>query len=388
MIETVKISGFKAVRSVTLPLERLTVIFGPNASGKTTLLEAISLLCRSATWNPGELFSGERAPSRICSRDAREARLALQLSTGTAYECLVSPDPDHQMNFVPLPPDGNGHSTPAVEPAWGCSRFINAHDNANKACRWEDVPGLMQQEVERSIQSQFLRLEPDRLAATSYIAGERARLRADGYGLASVLSQLKLNNATAFSKIEETLRSVIPSVLGLRFVRDRVVRREIEYHEQAGQRVAVESAPREYWGDALRFDSLSGRNLPASAMSEGTLLILGLLTAAHSSSEVRILLLDDLDRALHPRAQSDVVRMLTELQKSRRDLQIVATSHSPYLVDALDYSQVRMTTIDNSGEISCASMESHPDAARWRDEMAAGEFWSHTGEKWVETHAN
>ncbi|MFG0333929.1 MAG: AAA family ATPase, partial [Maioricimonas sp. JB049] len=250
------------------------------------------------------------------------------------------------------------------------------------------VPGSMQQEVERSVQSRLLRLESDRLAATSYVAGESPQLRADGYGLASVLSQLKLNDATAFTEIEESLRAVIPSVLSLRFARDRVVRREIEYHEQAGQRVEVESAPREYWGDALRFDSLSGENLPASAMSEGTLLILGLLTAAHSSPDVKLLLLDDLDRALHPRAQRDVVRMLKALQKSRSPLQIIATSHSPYLVDALDYSQVRLTTIDDSGEISCAPMESHPEAARWRDEMAAGEFWSHTGEKWIVTHTN
>ncbi|MFG0296808.1 MAG: AAA family ATPase [Maioricimonas sp. JB045] len=385
MIETVEISGFRAARSLSLALEPLTVIVGPNAAGKTTLLQAISLLCRSSSECPSTLFTGDDAPSRICSRDARDVRLALRLSTGTTYECLASPDLDHVVPLIAAPADDNGQSSPSVEPAWGVSRCVGT-DRGDGCIRFpDDTPGQLQREVVESTRSLYLRLDPGRLAATSYVGGETPQLHADGYGLATVLSHLKLNDGETFKKINESLRTVIPSVAGLRFARDRVIRREIEFHQQAGERVAVESPPREYWGDALRFDALSGDNLPASAMSEGTLLILGLLTAVHASPDARILLLDDLDRALHPRAQCDVIRLLKELQESRPELQIVATSHSPYLVDALDYSQVRMTTISEGGEIICAAMESHPDVARWREEMAAGEFWSHIGEKWVET---
>lgn len=385
MIETVEISGFRAARSLSLALEPLTVIVGPNASGKTTLLQAISLLCRSASECPGALFTGDDAPSQICSRDEREVRLALRLSTGITYQCLASPDLDHEVPLIAAPADDHGQSSPSVEPAWGVSRMVGSDIHDGSPHPWDATPRQRQQEIEQSTRSHFLRLDADRLAATSYVPGEPPQLQADGYGLATVLSRLKLNDEATYAKIVESLQTVIPSVAGLRFARDRVIRREIEFHQQAGERVAVESPPREYWGDALRFDALSGDNLPASAMSEGTLLILGLLTAVHASPDARILLLDDLDRALHPRAQCDVIRLLKELQESRPELQIVATSHSPYLVDALDYSQVRMTTISEGGEIICAAMESHPDVARWREEMAAGEFWSHIGEKWVET---
>ncbi|HMR06990.1 MAG TPA: AAA family ATPase, partial [Polyangiaceae bacterium] len=44
-----------------------------------------------------------------------------------------------------------------------------------------------------------------------------------------------------------------------------------------------------------------GAVLPTHAASEGTLLALALLAAVHSGDPPDVLLLDDLDRALHPR---------------------------------------------------------------------------------------
>lgn len=44
MIETVSFKNFKALRDVTVPLERFTVLVGPNASGKTSVLQG-SITC-------------------------------------------------------------------------------------------------------------------------------------------------------------------------------------------------------------------------------------------------------------------------------------------------------------------------------------------------------
>ena len=42
MIESVQFRNFKALRNTTLPLGRFTLIVGPNASGKSTALQAIT----------------------------------------------------------------------------------------------------------------------------------------------------------------------------------------------------------------------------------------------------------------------------------------------------------------------------------------------------------
>ena len=44
MIELVSFKNFKALREVSLPLERFTVLVGPNASGKTSVLQGLDHL--------------------------------------------------------------------------------------------------------------------------------------------------------------------------------------------------------------------------------------------------------------------------------------------------------------------------------------------------------
>lgn len=46
-------------------------------------------------------------------------------------------------------------------------------------------------------------------------------------------------------------------------------------------------------------------DVPAPLASEGTLPVIGLLTALWMEPKPRLLLLDDIDKALHPRAQEE-----------------------------------------------------------------------------------
>ena len=47
MISKVSIRNFKCLRDVQIELERFTVFVGPNASGKSSILQGLNLLCRS-----------------------------------------------------------------------------------------------------------------------------------------------------------------------------------------------------------------------------------------------------------------------------------------------------------------------------------------------------
>lgn len=48
MLLTFAVSGYRSLRELVLPLERLNVVTGPNGSGKSSLYRAIRLLAAAA----------------------------------------------------------------------------------------------------------------------------------------------------------------------------------------------------------------------------------------------------------------------------------------------------------------------------------------------------
>ena len=82
MIRKVSIRNFKCLRAVQIELERFTVFVGPNASGKSSILQAMDLLCRSFLDQFGAL-EGELL--QVASRGSNEAVELAGESGGTGY---------------------------------------------------------------------------------------------------------------------------------------------------------------------------------------------------------------------------------------------------------------------------------------------------------------
>ena len=136
----------------------------------------------------------------------------------------------------------------------------------------------------------------------------------------------------------------------------------------------------------LVFDVSGRKGISASMMSGGTLLALGILALLHSPARPRILLLDDIDHGLHPRAQWDLLKQLRALLERFPDLQIVATSHSPDLVDELAPEEVVVMALREDGTTAARPLTDCP-----REDMLgvlkAGQLWSAVGEDWVKDMA-
>jgi predicted ATPase len=372
MIQSVTFSGYKALADVTIALAdakpgerlRLTVLVGPNGSGKTSILEGIHDLTQVIAKGPEQVFSGPRNPARLIPAPPKICRLSL-LTNSSGFQVLLRRGTEHADRGL----NGWTAVTPEGETAWEYVR--QSDDGRQKWCHWEEEEdSIIKQELEEVAQSSFLRLEPARLAAPSYCERPIPRIELNGEGLASALADLKLNAADRFQEIMDGLRSVIPTVRDVRFRRAEVHRR--------GQ---------VYMGDAISFDTASATDIPAEHMSEGTLLLLGVLTAFHSAPDLRVLLMDDIDRGLHPRAQQELIGLIRAFQKSHRSLQVIATSHSPYLLDALEHAEIRLTQLDDQGHVVCRPLSAHPDFDKWKQEMSPGEFWSAVGEGWLTDQA-
>lgn len=70
----------------------------------------------------------------------------------------------------------------------------------------------------------------------------------------------------------------------------------------------------------------------AEEVSEGVLYFLALLCIVHQPDPPKLLLLEEPEKGIHPRRIKEVMDFIFELARLR-DIQIILTSHSPYVVD-------------------------------------------------------
>lgn len=201
-------------------------------------------------------------------------------------------------------------------------------------------------------------------------------------GLASVLAYLERNNPDDFNEVTSHMRDLIPQFKRIRFTKAPIRRTEQEFIRVGDESIKRQTS-RVYQGEAIVFDFENAENVAAHTVSEGTLMLLGLLTVLLGPKRPGILLMDDIEHGLHPLAQKSLLAVLGKLMQCFPDLQIIATAHSPYLLDHLCPEQIRLMTIGNDGYSVCGRLEEHPQFAKWKDEMAPGELWSLFGEKWI-----
>jgi predicted ATPase len=339
MITRVSIHNFKCLRDVQIDLERFTVFVGPNASGKSSVLQALDLLCRTfSTQHVGaEVTDIQQGLTRGVSESAELAGE----TAGWWYRSRTGPP-----GLISLGPGaGKGWS--------GEGRGVAADLDSAEWQPWQPK-GNDQPPLPASV---LLRLEMSRLILPNPSFPDPTIMTRDGTGLHSALASMALNDPDSWQALQTDLRRIIPSIRRLRHTRT--------------------SPP------ALLFDTIGGDSLEANQVSEGTLLVLGLLAALYAPDRPSLVLLDDLDRGLHPKAQKDLVTLLRGLLEANKDRQIVATTHSPYLLNWMEPSEVRMTHLLDDGFTACAPLTEHPKFQAWKDEFSPGEMWSMFGEKWL-----
>lgn len=213
------------------------------------------------------------------------------------------------------------------------------------------------------------RLASEAVAAPALVFDPGVRIDSQGHNTAAVLAAMKLTSDEAFDRVEEALRGLVPSLERLR------VRQHSEYTAK-GQAVV----------NRLVFDFRGAGGVPAHGASQGTLIVLALLTVLHGPHRPNLILLDDLDHALHPRAQMELVRLVKGLlaMEEFRDVQILATTHSPYVLDELDLSDVHVFALTPDGVVASKCLSEHPEAGASKGMLTPGQLWSLDPEReWV-----
>ena len=104
----------------------------------------------------------------------------------------------------------------------------------------------------------------------------------------------------------------------------------------------------------LRLVEKDGRSVSALSASDGTLRFLAILAALFGPEPASFYFIEELENGIHPTRLSLLVDLI-EHQTKRRGIQIVATSHSPQLLQFLSEESLKNTSL-------VYRLPNHPDA--------------------------
>ncbi|MBP0019073.1 MAG: AAA family ATPase [Cyanobacteria bacterium SBLK] len=395
MITEIKLENFKGHQSTHLNLDnsRLHALVGKNSSGKTSVLQALSYMIRLTNESFKSIFKNENSPSFIITSGAIgmsvDVHGTLQDISKQPWKISYHLDPKVSMwdtsviidkSFIPRLSFDLGETYNDEQSGWEISLKDRQSSNALLLGN-----------------SEYFKLESRNLAKAAYSDKISPEVEFNGLGLAPTLDYLRSEEIEKFNKLQKMLQQIVPNLKKIRIQRAKV---QINHQRSVsidGREIAYDEN-QERIGQEIVLDMNTGDRIPAHAISEGTILALGLLTILMNPNkpklalldepdlhphQPKLVLLDDIEQGLHPRAQRELIAIFKEIVQTHPNLQIIFTTHSPYIVDELDFSQVHVLDTNSSGFTTCKRLDEHPDVEWAKQTLTTGEFWNAEGEEWV-----
>lgn len=317
MIASVAFRNFKALRATSLALRPINLVIGPNGSGKTSLIDALRRLRTLSRLGP--------APHP--EPESRGGGPELEFRFGPPHDGLVvrlGCISDTVCDVLRLEPE-NAPGWPALQTELGRIRSYSLDHEA------------MAQRVSRS-------------------AG--TELSSNGGNLAAVLVTMREREPAAFAALRAELLRIMPEF------------RALELVEGDGNEVE------------LVLDLEGNGSVPSGDVSQGTLYLLGMLTLAFDPTPPRVLCIEEIDRGMHPRMLREVRDTLYRLSypqsfgSTRTPVQVVATTHSPYLLDLFRDHPEEIVMAHKRGRVArFERLADRPDLPELLQEGSLGDMW-------------
>jgi predicted ATPase len=372
MIEQVELHNFKSHRSTQLNFDdsRLHALVGQNSSGKTSVLQALHYLRRLAISSVQDVFKDQHSPEFITTigKDCISVAVSGSWENSSRTKWFATYKvPQYFCDFDPIM-------------SWSViSSSVVQEEIVVKG--WKQSLTGVKYSTLFAWNSVHLKLAATNLAKASYSERINPEIEFNGSGLAPTLDYLRGERPDKFQSLQEMLQRIVPGVqkVGIRRSKVKIDRQRLI--EVDGKSISYEEN-QEVAGQEVVLDMNTGDRIPAHAISEGTMITLGLLTVLMSPNRPKLVLLDDIEQGLHPNAQRELINVLKDIIQDNQDLQIIFSTHSPYIVDELAPSQVHVLSNSN-GYTYSKRLDEHPDVEWAKQTLTTGEFWDAEGEDWV-----
>lgn len=366
-----KIKGFRRLNEVDFALRQLCVLIGANGTGKTSILDVLSLLANSAAGKMSASISELGGLTSLLTYD-RADELEFGISMAVAghqpleYNLRVRPDGISYRIEQETLTQKRRQDPPPFQHITARGPNVQYFDGAQGKL----VPPNWDQNYLETALSQVPKMfqEPEdfrrRLASSTFYhvldVNPRSPVRLpqpmqpsvlpgrNGEELVSCLYYLRETERPRFEAIEDALRAAFP-----RFDR-------LDFPPVAAGTLAL----------AWREKDIS-RPFYTHQLSEGTLRFLWLVTLLQSPGLTALTLLDEPEVSLHPELLSLLADLLRE---ARCRTQVVVATHSDQLVRFLEPKEIlAMDTADNGTTQLTWADELNLD--KWLEEYTLDELW-------------
>jgi len=370
MLAQITVSGYKSLQESTARLGPFTVIVGRNNTGKSNLFDALRLLSNLAQMpvasafkperhrgDPIESFFSETKPSLAIESDfdlsatphpfnmgRRLSHPLLHYKVAIAFRQgvleVISEDlkgrtlsSKRSRPFITVDKDADGKPRVSVNrdtATSGRARHFPTPSQRSVFTMIDDAelyPHVVALAQELT-SWRFFHFEPEALREPSP-AMDILELESTGRGLSGFYDTLAKGEAARFKLAERALQRGIPEAQGIR-VLDTGDRRRL---------LAV-----------IREDE---REFTARVLSDGTLRFLALLALAYAPQPPGLVCFEEPENGVHPGRLPFVVDTLRGISERGsgvgRRSQVLVNSHSPYLVDLLEPSEMLLADIEKGG---------------------------------------
>lgn len=386
MLQKVLLHNFKALKSTELNFDnsRLCALVGKNSTGKTSVLQSLYYLSSITNTRFVSIFKDESSPEFITTIGEKD----ISVTVNGFWE-----DDDNKKNWEISYhwKQENIDSGKKKNTGWNATVSWKANGNEDT---WEFkkkssnisskmISELLPNEISKSlINTVYLKLVASNLTKAAYSSEIIPKVEFDGSGLAPTLDFLRNEAPDKFKLIEEMLSRIVPNVRKIGIKRAIVPVTHKRLIEVDGKSISYEQSEK-MAGQEVILDMNTGERIPAHAISEGTMLTLGLLTVIINPNQPNLVLLDDVEQGLHPKAQRQLMNVFKEIIQNNKNLQIIFSTHSPYIIDELAPAQVHILNNSDSGFTISKRLDEHPDIEWAKQTLTTGEFWGAEGEDWV-----
>lgn len=364
MLRKISVDHWKSFESADLPINKITVLIGTNASGKSNALDALDFLSRTArgidissaiqgdsstptlrgglewaTHQNGSSFTISAVTSGEDNRTDYEYSISIETKGGNA-ELLSEQltriryqgnNPRRLRLFWTDAPD---EGSPGI-----VARLYNTKSGAKQPVR-RNLSVLSQleifevrteisvgvREVANNLREIFI-LDPNPSAMRTYSRPSETLAR-DGSNVAGVLASLDNRRKESIEAKLTDYASKIPEKDIVSVWAETVDRHKIDAMLYC----------REAWTPK------KVREVDARGMSDGTLRFIAVMVALLTQPEGSLIVIEEIDNGLHPSRAIDLLNAISEIGKSRK-IDLLITTHNVALLNALPPGLIRYVAV-------------------------------------------
>ena len=323
LLTNIRLKNWRNFQTLDLPLRGVSYVLGPNASGKSNLLDALRFLRDVSKTKGGGLQAAIAERGGISKVRCLHARRDPEVE----IDIELSEDLDQPVKWryvLAFKPEGKGAQRLLVsrEQVWEDGKLVlNRPDNKDDAdvlLRTQTHLEQIQTNIKfREVgdflsQITYLHLVPQLLRFGEKIGGHRLTDDPFGQGFLERLAKTPdKTRPSRLKKISKALKLAVPQFEELRFVKDEMGHPHLEA-------LYAHHRPNAGWQSEEHF-------------SDGTLRLLGLLWALLEGSSM--LLLEEPEISLNDAIVKEIPLIVDRLQRDRKTKrQVVLTTHSDALL--------------------------------------------------------